>query len=331
MNDIKSAWKSFKRRSATRDAGMIGDPLPHRFELWVKRKQLHARRMWLRAAVRHKLDAAPPENPIFILGCPRSGTTLLFRLLQQHGGISTPGGEGHILWNTFQHPRDRDWSSDRLSSADIRPGERAFLYAAIDGMTEAGRFLDKTPRNCLRIPYLRALFPGATFVLLKRDGPSTVSSLIEGWTVRHGISYRLPERLELAEYRGHLWSYLLPPEWRALRRTTIADVAARQYVASYETALADLGESGTQSVVELTYEDLVARPVEEMKRLHEAIGLPPSDDVLAMAANLSGHQVQTNSPPRPDKWRDRADEIGRILPQIAPTTQKLGYESTPDL
>ncbi len=331
MKDIKAIWKTFKRRRAAVHEGVIGDPLPHRFELSVRRWQLRARRMWLRAAVRRRPDAAPPENPIFIIGCPRSGTTLLFRLLQQHAGISTPGGEGHILWNTFQHPRDRDWSSDRLTQADIRQGEREFLYAAIGTMTRAGRFLDKTPRNCLRVPYLRALFPGATFVLLKRDGPPTVSSLIEGWTVRHGISYRLPERLELAEYSGYRWSYLLPPEWRALRRTTIADVAARQYVVSYETVLADLAKSDAGSVVELTYEDLVARPVEEMRRLHDALDLPQSDEVLAMAANLSGHQVQTNSPPRPDKWRDRADEIRRILPQIAPTMQKLGYESTPDL
>ncbi|MGH2702419.1 MAG: sulfotransferase family protein [Actinomycetota bacterium] len=330
-DNLKTTWKSLKRRTQKPEPGVIGDPLPHRVELFIKRRQLHARRMWLRAAVRRKQDAPPPADPIFIIGCPRSGTTLLFRLLQSHRAVSTPVGEGHILWNTFQHPRTRNWTSDRLAAEDIKPGERPFLYAAIERMTRGGRFLDKTPRNSLRIPYLLELFPSATFVLLKRDGPPTVSSLIEGWSLRHGISYRLPENLELAEYRGRLWSYLLPAGWRDLMGTTIADVAAHQYVASYETALSDMEKVPGGSIVELTYESLVAQPVEEIERLLDFLALPHSDEVIAMASNLPAHQVQVNSPPRPDKWRERGDEIGRIFPIIAPTTQKLGYASTLDL
>lgn len=330
-DQLKSTWKSLKRRAQKSEEGVIDDPLPHRVELFVKRRQLHARRMWLKAAVRRNQDARPPADPIFIIGCPRSGTTLLFRLLQRHRAVSTPVGEGHILWNTFQHPRTRNWTSDRLAEADIRTGERQFLYAAIDRMSGGGRFLDKTPRNSLRIPYLLELFPGATFVLLKRDGPPTVSSIIEGWSLRHGISYRLPESLELAEYRGHLWSYLLVPQWRDLKGTTIAEVAAHQYVASYETALSDMEMVPAGSIVEVTYESLVAQPVKEIERLLEFLALDHSDEVIAMASNLPAHQVQVNSPPRPDKWRERSDEIGRIFPIIAPTTQKLGYASRLDL
>jgi len=289
------------------------------------------RRMWLRTLVRGQQSVGPPNDPIFIIGCPRSGTTLLFRLLQQHVEVGTPGGEGHILWNTFQHPRRRNWSSDRLLEADIVPGEREFLYAAIRRMAEGGRFLDKTPRNCLRIPYLLELFPGARFVVLKRDGPPTVSSLIEGWRVRHGISYRLPERLELAEYRGRLWSYLLPPGWRDLKHTTIADVAARQYVSAYETALTDIQRVPKGFVTEVAYESLVRRPVPVIEALLEELHLPSSGDVISMASDLSKHEVQANSPPRPDKWKQRADEITRIFPTISPTARRLGYEGRLDL
>jgi len=330
-NILKTTWKSLKRRSQKSEQGVIGDPLLHRTELFLRRRELHARRMWLRAAVRHEQDAPPPADPIFIIGCPRSGTTLLFRLLQRHRDVNTPRGEGHILWNAFQHPRTRNWASDQLGAEDIRGGERPFLYAAIDRMAKGGRFLDKTPRNCLRIPYLLELFPGATFVLLKRDGPATVSSLIEGWTWRHGISYRLPENLELAEYRGHLWSYLLPPAWRDFKTTTIADVAAHQYASSYETTLTDKEEIPIGSIIELTYESLVAQPVQEIESLLDFLGLPPSDEVISMASNLPAHHVQVNSPPRPDKWRERSEEIERIFPLIAPTMQKLGYESSLDL
>jgi hypothetical protein len=44
-----------------------------------------------------------------------------------------------------------------------------------------------------------------------------------------------------------------------------------------------------------------------------------------MATNLNAHPVQTNSPPRPEKWRERASEIAPILDRIAPTMERLGY------
>jgi len=108
----------------------------------------------------------------------------------------------------------------------VRPAERRYLYTAIKTMAGEMRFLDKTPKNILKLPYLASLFPDATFVFVKRDAPDTLNSLIEGWTVRFGIPYRLPQRLELADYRGRYWCYVLPERWREWARTSVGDVAA---------------------------------------------------------------------------------------------------------
>ncbi|HZK51926.1 MAG TPA: hypothetical protein VFD47_10225, partial [Actinomycetota bacterium] len=132
-------------------------------------------------------------------------------------------------------------------------------------------------------------------------------------------------------YRGRLWSYLLPPGWRELKHTTIADVAARQYVAAYENALTDIKRVPQELVTEITYESLVSRPVPVIEALLEDLRLPPSAEVVSMASDLSKHEVQVNSPPRPDKWKQRADEVARIFPTISPTTRRLGYKDTLDL
>jgi hypothetical protein len=59
------------------------------------------------------------------------------------------------------------------------------------------RFVDKTPENCLRIPYPLELFPDASFVFLRRRPADNVSSLMAGWRARPRFpTYRLPERLE---------------------------------------------------------------------------------------------------------------------------------------
>jgi hypothetical protein len=268
----------------------------------------------------------PPARPVFVIGCPRSGTSLLFELLRRHPALASLRGEGHVLWSTYQHPRFKGWASDRAVAGDIRPGERQFLYSAIARIAGPRRFLDKTPKNVMRLPYLGELFPDATFVLLSRDGRAVVSSLIEGWEVRQSPVYRLPQRLDLEEYRGRLWSFVLPPRWRAWASTSLRQVAALQFASSYDLMLADRSGVDADRIVELRFEDLVARPLVEVGRVLERLELPFSDEVRDMASNLEANVVQSNSPPRPDKWRERAAEILSVRSQIEPTMLRLGYE-----
>lgn len=272
-------------------------------------------------------QATPPGRPVFIIGCPRSGTSVLFTMLARHPMLASLQGEGHILWSTYQHPSLKGWTSDRAAGDDIRNFEPRYIYAVISHLAGSRRFLDKTPRNILKLPYLSALFPDAVFILIKRDGRATVSSIIEGWTVRHGIAYRLPVPLNLEEYKGRMWSYLLPEGWRALVGTTIATVAATQYASAYNTALADLERLGARhQIVEVAYEDLVAESPTVANRLLHQLDLPDSDDVMKVASDLGAYPVVANTPPRPDKWRSRSDQLRPVVPIFADTMRRLGYE-----
>jgi hypothetical protein len=314
-------------RSASGDEQAAEDSLGLRFNIFARRRVLHTQRYWLRARARLERDALPPHKPVFIIGSPRSGTTLLFRLMRRHEAFWAPRGEGHVLWNAYQHPRHKGWTSDRVTKEDIKESEPHFLYSAIEKMTDGARFLDKTPRNALKLPYLMSLFPDASIILLRRSGLDTVSSLIEGWTVRHGVSYRLPEKLELNEYEGRLWSYVLPPGWQERKRTTFADIAALQYTTSYEIAIADLQTLEPPSYIEIQFEELLRAPAAVLTDAFDRLGLGMTEPVLEMARNLGAHPVQTNTPPRAEKWRDREDEIMRILPQISPVMKRLGYST----
>ncbi len=303
----------------------------------TRRDDLLATSAFARRAVRErmfrlKLRAAQgptvherPVSPIFVIGCPRSGTSLLFAALKEHEGVGSLSGEGHALWNAYQHPRDKGWSSDRASAEDIRHGEASFLYAAIAGIAGPHRFLDKTPKNILRIPYLARLFPDARFVILKRDGRATVSSLVEGWKNRRGISYRLPEPLDLSDYRGRYWSYILPPGWRRWTHSSIVEVAAAQYVQSNEIALEDEKDVTAGTVVSVAYEDLTRDPVREMRRILEGLELPASEPVQRFVAGLESHHVGSISSPAPEKWRRRRSEIESVGAIVGPTMERLGY------
>jgi hypothetical protein len=272
--------------------------------------------------------ADPPQSPIFVIGCPRSGTTLLLDALRASGELATVQSEGHILWDEFHHPRDHGWSSDAVAPSEIAGRERAYLYLAIRLFARGGRFVDKTPANCLRVPYLEALFPGATFVFLRRRGADNVSSLMEGWRARpRFVRYRLPEPLTgLEELDGDFWSFVLVPGWRALRTASLEEICAHQYV-ECNRAVLEARTSSTATWIDLAYEDLVASPGEELRRVYGALGLSFNAAIEQLAGELaSRHSATTLTAPQWEKWRARNEAaIERVSPQLADMERRLGY------
>jgi hypothetical protein len=261
-----------------------------------------------------KADA--PERPIFVLGCPRSGTTLLLQALLQSPELRSVQSEGHILWDAYHHPRERGWDSDALGTEDVSARERDYIYLAVRLWTRGRRFVDKTPESCLRIPYLAALFPEAHYVFLRRRAADNVNSLIEGWRARpRFVKYRLPS--------GHPWSFVLVPGWRELVGTPLEEACARQYVACNEAVLDARGKIEPSRWHELSYEELVAAPSEVLRTVFERLDLP----VPVEAEQVVRTPTRTAlTAPRPEKWREQnADAIERILPLVRPVEARLGY------
>ena len=276
------------------------------------------------------LPAVPaPAQPILVLGCPRSGTTVLLEALRRSPELGMVQSEGHILWDEFHHPRDRGWDSDALTAADVSEREREYVYCAIRLFARGGRFLDKTPESCLRVGYLEALFPDATFVFLRRRAGPNVGSLVEAWKARpRFVKYRLPEPLEgLGPLSGPQWSFALVPGWRELRHASLEEICARQYDAC-NTAVLDARETIDESRwIDLAYEDLVRAPVEELATLYEKLGLEFRPEPRAYAERLGSTVSRTAlGAPREEKWREtNAEAIERVLPLVAHTERRLGY------
>jgi len=276
------------------------------------------------------LPAFPaPERPILVLGCPRSGTTMLLQGLLRSGQLRSVQSEGHILWDEFHSIEERGWESDGLGADDVTQREREYVYCAIRLVTRGRRFVDKTPPNCLRVPYLDALFPDATYVFLRRRAADNVNSLIEAWRARpRFVKYRLPEPLRgLGELDGSRWSLTLIPGWRELRDAPLEEVCARQYVACNEAVLDAREGMDPARWVDVAYEELVAEPVVELRRLSERLDLPFTAGAERYAAGLGSNLARTTlTAPRPEKWREQnAEAIERILPLVASLERRLGY------
>ncbi len=267
------------------------------------------------------------DRPIFIIGAPRSGTSLLYAILRSSSDVAHWPGEAHEVWERDHHPALRGWESNVLDASDADEATRRRIRRSFFLVTGRNkRLLDKTPRNALRVPFVDAIFPDARFVFLLRDGRDNVNSLINAWRTSRYRTYRLPETHSIPGVDPHWWKFVLYPGWRDHINGPLETVCAHQWVASNEHALAAKA-SLADRWTEIRYEDLVDDPVNELARVMQWLDLPFEEAVRAKAAATSTTPINIVTPPERGKWRrENPTEIEAILPLIEPTMAKLGYD-----
>jgi hypothetical protein len=174
------------------------------------------------------------DRPVIVLAAPRSGSTLLFETLAEAPEVWTVGGESHRFIEGLRplNPAFGQVDSNRLDASHagdqvVRALRRRFarFLRDRDGREYFGnqhierlRFLEKTPKNGLRQPFLEQVFPGALYVFLVRDPCPNISSMMEAWKSGRWVTYP-----RLRGWQGPPWSLLLPPGWQQLNGRPLAD------------------------------------------------------------------------------------------------------------
>lgn len=126
---------------------------------------------WLAAAG----PGNPDPSPIFVLGQPRTGTTLVERIISSHSQVHSAGELqqfGLALRRLSQYQDPRRFSAELFASASkLDPARLGNLYlqtsSRMRGTTP--RFVDKLPQNYLMIPLILAALPNARIVHLVRE------------------------------------------------------------------------------------------------------------------------------------------------------------------
>ena len=144
------------------------------------------------------------KQPIFLLSLPRSGSTLVQRVLASRPEISTTP-EPWVLLPQVYALRERGVEAEYVQVSSARaihgfaehlPNGLADYHAEVRALalrlydlaardTESRFFLDKTPRYHLIIDDLFELFPDARFVFLWRNPLAIAASIVETWARGH--------------------------------------------------------------------------------------------------------------------------------------------------
>lgn len=291
----------------------------------------HVNRVLLRARQGAHLPALlmgkTLDRPIFIIGAPRSGTSMLYAILRTSKKLAHWPGEAHEVWEADHHPALRGWTSNALEDEDADPATAQRIRRAFFLVTGTGsRLIDKTPRNALRIPFIDAVFPDARFVFLQRDGRDNINSLINAWRTPRYRTYELPRPHSIPGADPKWWKFTLYPGWRDDAAGPLEVVCAKQWKLSYEYALDALDVLAPERWMRVRYEELVAAPEDEVGRIMSFLDLPYDDAVRNKAIAARTKPVNVVTPPESGKWRrENPTEIENILPLIAPTMERLGY------
>lgn len=130
-------------------------------------------------------ERSPVDPFVFIVGSPRSGTTILAEVLDRHPSIAQ-WYEPYFIWDRhFRNALD-----DCRGAEDATEEVRQWIRGAFEAYRKArgvDLVVDKSPRNCLKLPFVKAIFPEAAFIFLYRDGRDAILSIHREWLRRRGI------------------------------------------------------------------------------------------------------------------------------------------------
>ena len=197
------------------------------------------------------------RNLLFIVGCPRSGTTWVQRLLASHPGVKT--GQESDIFDLYVGPQLRTWTHELNVSASGRGGVglgcyflepdfirilKAYALELLSPMVASLRvgevFVEKTPSHALYISEIVRLLPAARFVHVLRDARDTVASLL-GASRSWGRSWAPGN----AQHAAAMWIQHVQAARKAamtLRPAQFYEVRYEQLHADTHKALRDLAE-----------------------------------------------------------------------------------------
>ncbi len=221
-------------------------------------------------------DAVDSGRYVFVVGLPRSGTTLVERILTGHAGVRSNGETdnfatallGRVVPTPVAAAGEREDPFARALAAD--PAVVAKRYAALAGnVADGGKIVEKLPMNYLYSGAIHRALPGARIVLLGRDPLDSCFAMYRTlFAAAYPFSYELNE---LARYYAAYWRLIA--HWRQC-----------------------LGES----LFEVSYEQLVAEPQLVGPRLAEHCGIAWNVDALAVerhtGVSLTASAAQVRRP-----------------------------------
>ncbi|MEG3439827.1 sulfotransferase [Pannus brasiliensis CCIBt3594] len=244
--------------------------------------------------------------PIFIIGAPRSGTSITLKLFQDQP-LTTVLFEPFQLWQKVFRSSD----DDSYRSSYHRPGSwilKSLYYQQI--LVDKPYLVVKDPRDSLRVNRLNRLFPDARFIHVIRDGRDVIASMMK--TFQNEVYLTLEDR----------WPHVRIPGYRRMLSNPPHINAAHQWKICVETSLQDFSSIPPERQFHFQYEDLVRKPEEVAPRILQFAYPRLEFDrqrLQTIVDSISDRVIQNvpestdNSIPNQSSWKDKMKRFSSLV------------------
>lgn len=248
------------------------------------------------------------DGHVFLLGFPRSGTTLLERVLTVLPRVIASEERETLTEATIEFMRSPA-ALDRLAAISPADAERhrAIYWRRVREMGDdpAGRvFIDKLPLNTIKLPLVAKLFPDARILFALRDPRDVVLSCFRQ---RFRVN---PSMFEFLTLEGAARFYVQVMQLSDLYRERFA---LPVFEHRYEDLVNDF-EGRARAACDFVGVDWTP----EMRRFGESGGRRP-------VATTSAAQVARGLYDGAGQWRRYADQLAPVIPILQPWIDRLGY------
>jgi hypothetical protein len=281
------------------------------------------------------------KKPIFIIGCGRSGTTLLFQLLKYHPQLSPtqgyPDGEDHLNWidygnckiSGFGHPGREEGKTGfsecpHMDESDVTPEiiQRMTDYYYHEVLKEDPnqRVLTKVPHLSNKLRYVLEIFPDAKFIHIIRDCVPMVFSwkkVLDG--VRANLMAYLPEKeypcfsvLPKSELENVISQGI--PQSRIYYQDSAPDMFVDYWIETNRNIPLQM-DNDPLKFLTLKYEDLILDPLNQLNQLCDfcEIDLFKQMPALQIYPKQNDDYKRYFSDEQVASWQSRASSVQRYF------------------
>lgn len=250
---------------------------------------------WLQA---DSNPAPADKTPLFIVGLPRTGTTLVERIVASHSKVQSVGETEFIQMNIRMVSELQ--AVDKMTPAmiesvvgkDISLVREGYLNTIRYRLKEPPVFIDKLPFNVLYLGFIAKSWPDKPIILMKRKPMDACFSMYKQlFTWAYKYSYSL-------------------------------DTLGRYYIA-YERLCAHWRELLGNQLVEVQYEDLVSDQEAQTRRLLDSLGLEFEEACLSFEKNIAPTATASSVQVREKVHTGSVERWKRYEKQLEPLRMQL--------
>jgi tetratricopeptide (TPR) repeat protein len=239
------------------------------------------------------------EMPVFIVGMPRSGTSLTEQILASHPLVAGAGELRNINAIAAELRRSAGYPLAPPPEAMLKDGAAAYLDRLADFSGEARRVTDKMPTNFAYLGLIARLFPNARVIHTRRDPMDTgLSCYFQNF---HGGNNAYIYSLEGFAHFYHLYQRLMD-HWRSVLPL---------------------------KMLEFDYEALVGDQEGESRKMIEFVGLEWDDACLDFHKTERSVSTASKSQVRQPIYQSSVGAWRRFEARLGPLAKALGNAVTP--